>query len=437
MLENTLDLKRRKTDMELSTVGKSVTKKDAMEKALGKTRFAADIEIEGMVYGAVVRSPHPAALIKRIDASKALAMKGVYCVLTAGDIPGANRIGIIIKDEPVLVDDKVRRVGDAVALVAADTLALAREAAQAVEVEYELLEPVLSFERAMEKDSPKIHGENNIYQKKTLIHGDIEKGFAESDIIIENTYETSMLSHMFIEPDAGLAHYRDGVMTLISSTQNPHYDRDEVARMLNIPYSRVRNIQAATGGGFGGKLDVSVQCHAALLAWHTNRPVKMVRTRRESTMVSSKRHPITIYAKTGAAEDGTLKALYCHITSDSGAYASYGPAVITRAMVHCSGPYEIPNVKVDAQFVYSNNPMCGAFRGFGVPQVSVCHEGQMDALGRALGIDPFELRLKNALRSGSAIATNQVLYNGVGFVETLERAREKSAEVMPDAGGKS
>lgn len=419
------------TERVYSVVGSSVPKKDALEKVMGKAKFAADIVLDGMLYGAVVRSPMPAALVKRVNPAKALAIKGVHCVLTYTDIPGDNRIGIILKDEPVLVDDKVRRVGDAVALVAADTLELAREAAELVEVEYQALEAVLSFERAIQPDAPVIHGDSNLYQAKKLSYGDIEAGFAASDVVVEHTYSTAMLSHMFIEPDAGIAHYADGVMQLYSSTQNAHFDRNEVSRMLGIPYSHVRNIQATTGGGFGGKLDISVQCHAALLAWHTGRPVKMVRTRRESTMVSSKRHPLVMHAKTGADRHGRLTALYCSMTSDGGAYASYGPAVITRAMVHCTGPYAIPNVEVDARFVYTNNPMCGAFRGFGVPQVAICHEGQMDALAKALDMDPLEIRMRNALRPGDKIATGQMLNDGVGFVETMQKAVQKSWEVMP------
>ncbi|MGN1007505.1 MAG: xanthine dehydrogenase family protein molybdopterin-binding subunit [Butyricicoccus sp.] len=409
-----------------AVVGESVIKKDALDKVLGRAQFAADLRFEGGLWGAVVRSPVASAYIREIDPRPALALDGVVCVLTAKDIPGRNRIGIILKDEPVLVDDKVRRIGDAVALVAAETRELAEYAATQVRVEYEELEPVFTIARALEEDSPKVHGTTNLLQKKHLIHGDVEAGFAASDVIIERDYQTSMLSHMFIEPDAGAATCVNGRVTIYSATQNPHFDRGEVAAMLDLPNSRVRSVQMTTGGGFGGKLDISVQCHTALLAWHTGRPVKMVRRRAESTMVSSKRHPITMHAKTGASKDGRLLAHEVTMLADTGAYASYGPAVITRAMVHCTGPYVIPNVRVRATFVYTNNPMAGAFRGFGVPQVAILHEGQMDALAKALGMDPIALRFRNMQHAGCETATGQVLRESVGLEECLRRAVEEA-----------
>ena len=415
---------------DLSVIGKNVVKKDSLEKVLGVAQFAADLSFDGMLYGGVFRSDVPHAVVKKINVDKALALDGVAAVLTSKDIPGSNRIGIILKDEPVLVDDKVRRIGDAVALVAAKTPEILHEALGLIDVEYELLEPVLSYERALEADSPKVLGESNLMMTKVLVCGDVDEAFKKCDVIVENTYFTSMLSHMFIEPDAGIARYENGMMTLYSSTQNPHFDRGEVARVLNLPMNRVRNVQMCTGGGFGGKLDISVQCHAALLAHHTQRPIKMVRSRRESTAVSSKRHPMKMVAKTGATKDGKILATEVHIYSDSGSYASYGPAVITRAVVHAMGPYDVPNVKVDAHFVYSNNPMCGAFRGFGVPQVAFCHEGQMNALARILNMGRIEIRLKNAQKVGSVLPTGQQLTESVGYVATLEAAQAKAVEVL-------
>jgi len=301
-------------------------------------------------------------------------------------------------------------------------------------VEYDELEAISSFERAMEEDSPKVHGDTNVNVKKHLEYGNVDEAWDKCDVIIENTYSTHILSHMFIEPDAGIAFLDDkGIMNVIVSTQNAHYDRNEVAAMLGVPMNSVRVQQAATGGGFGGKLDISVQLHCALMAWHTKRPVKMVRGRAESTMVSSKRHPMTMKCKTGATKEGKLLAVECVMTCDAGAYSSYAPAVIGRAPVHIVGPYDCPNVRCDATFVYSNNPMCGAFRGFGVPQASVCHEGQMNALAKALNMDPIELRLLNAHRVGSKIPTGQELTESVGFVDTLTQARDKALEVMPDA----
>lgn len=416
---------------EYSVIGKSQVKVDALEKVLGTTKFAADYSLPGMLYGGVFRSTVPHATINNLNLEKARALDGVEAVLDYHAIPGKNRFGIIIKDEPCLVDDKIRRYGDALAVVAAKSPEILEAALGLIEVEYLEIEPVFSFERALEADAPIIHGTTNIHQVKHLECGDVAAAFVECDVIIENTYSTHRLSHMFIEPDAGVAYYDDdGLMTVVASTQNPHYDRNEVAALLGLPYNQVRVIQAATGGGFGGKLDISVQCHCALLTYYTKKPVRIVRSRSESTMVSSKRHPMTMTAKTGATRDGMLLAMEIKMTGDTGAYASYGPAVITRAMAHCTGPYNIPNVRADATFVYTNNPMGGAFRGFGVPQVAVCHEGQMNALARELGIDPVEIRLKNAHQVGSKLPTGQILENSVGFIDTLKKAHAKAGEVF-------
>lgn len=415
---------------DFAVLGKSEIKVDSLEKVLGTVKYAGDYIKPNMLYGGVFRSTIAHGKIKNLNLEKAKKIPGVVCVLDYKSIPGKNRFGIIIKDEPCLVDDKVRRYGDAIAIIAAETPELVKEGLALIEVEYEELEGIFSYSRALEEDAPKVHGSTNVHMVKHLEHGDVDEAFKECDIIIENTYTTHMLTHMFIEPDAGISYYEDAMLTVVASTQNPHYDRGEVAALLNLPSNRVRIIQATTGGGFGGKLDISVQCHCALLTYHTKRPVKIVRSREESTLVSSKRHPLTMHAKTGATKEGILKAIEVKMEGDTGAYASYGPAVIARAAVHGMGPYEVPNVRIDAKFVYTNNPMCGAFRGFGVPQVSVCHEGQMNALARKLEMDPIELRIKNAHKVGTIIATGQKLENSVGFIETLEGARKKAKEVI-------
>jgi len=415
---------------ELNVIGKSVEKRDSLSKVLGTAQYAADIELDNMLYGAVKRSEIPSAILKNIDTSKAKALPGVVVVLTSKDIPGGNRIGIIIKDEPVLVDDNIRRIGDALAIVAAETKEIAEEALKLIEVEYEELKPIFSIEDAMKEGSHKVHGTTNVLMEKHLLKGDVDSAFKECDVIVENTYKTNCVAHMFIEPEAGIAKYENGIVSVWCSTQNPHFDRGEVARMLNMPQNKVRVIQSVTGGGFGGKLDISVQCHAALLAYYAGRPVRLVTGREESMKVSSKRHAISMKVKTGAKKDGTLLAFEATLTSDTGAYASYGPAVIARAMTHITGPYEVPNVKVDAIFVYTNNPMAGAQRGFGVPQAAIAHEGQMDQLAEKLGMSPVEIRLKNAFRVGSSTPTNQVLLDSVGIVETIEKAVQKANEVI-------
>ena len=387
-----------------------------------------------MLYGGVFRSTVPHAIIKKLNMDKARALPGVACVLDYTAIPGKNRFGIIVKDEPCLVDDKVRRYGDAICVIAAETPEIVEEAKQLIEVEYEELPVINSYESALAEGAVCVHGTTNVHAKKHLEFGNVDEAWDKCDIIIENTYSTHVLSHMFIEPDAGIAYYDEkGIMTVIASTQNAHYDRNEVAAMLGVPMNKVRCIQPTTGGGFGGKLDIGVQLHIALLAHYTKRPVKMVRSRTESTMVSSKRHPITTRVKTGATKDGKLVAAQYWLTCDAGAYGSYGPAVIGRFPVHCVGPYDCPNVRLDATFVYSNNPMCGAFRGFGVPQSAVPAEGQMDAIAKALHMNPLEIRRINGHHIGSVIPTGQKLTESVGYLDTLTAAIEKAKEVMPDA----
>ena len=419
---------------DVAILGRDHPKVDALDKALGRAKFAADYYMPNMLYGGVYRSTVPHAIIKKLNMDKARALPGVACVLDYTAIPGKNRFGIIVKDEPCLVDDKVRRYGDAICVIAAETPEIVEEAKQLIEVEYEELPVINSFESALAEGAVCVHGTTNVHAKKHLEFGNVDEAWDKCDIIIENTYSTHVLSHMFIEPDAGIAYYDEqGIMTVIASTQNAHYDRNEVAAMLGVPQNRVRCIQPTTGGGFGGKLDIGVQLHIALMAHYTKRPVKMVRSRTESTMVSSKRHPITTRVKTGATKDGKLVAAQYWLTCDAGAYGSYGPAVIGRFPVHCVGPYDCPNVRLDATFVYSNNPMCGAFRGFGVPQSAVPAEGQMDAIAKALHMNPLEIRRINGHHIGSVIPTGQELTESVGYLDTLSAAIEKAKEVMPDA----
>ena len=421
---------------EYNILGKSPVKVDSLEKVMGTAKYAGDYEMPNMLYGGVFRSTVPHAYIKKLNLEKARNMPGVACVLDHTAIPGKNRFGIIVKDEPCLVDDKVRRYGDAIAVVAAETQEILAEALEAIEVEYEEIEPIFTIERALEPDAPIIHGETNIHAQKHLEHGDVDAAFEKCDVIVENTYTTHRLSHMFIEPDAGIGYIDDdGMLTVLASTQNPHYDRGEVAVLLGVPANSVRVRQATTGGGFGGKLDISVQLHCALLTYYTRRPVKMVRSRKESTTVSSKRHPMVMKAKTGATKDGKILVTDILMYGDTGAYASYGPAVIGRAPVHAAGPYVVPNVRVDATFVYTNNPMSGAFRGFGVPQAAVCHEGQMNAIADKLGMSKFDIRMINAQEVGCELPTGQVLTESVGFKETLEAAMKKAREVMDFSEG--
>lgn len=406
-------------------IGQSVVKSDAENKVLGKSQFAADLKMPGMLHAKVLRSPVAHAYIKNIDLSAAKEMSGVVSVLTYQDIPGTNGYGIIMKDEPVLAQHKVRCYGDAVALVAAETEEIAKEALKNIVVNYEEITPVFSVEEAMEEGAPQVHDRNNILMGDKIRKGNADEVLTKCDLTITNTYTTQMIEHCYIEPEAGLA-YMDGDMVVVKvSTQNPHYDRRDIAANLALPQNRVRVVQATTGGGFGGKLDISTQIYTALLAQKTGRPVRMVYDREESFIASSKRHPFKIEYTTGANKDGLLQAVKVRIICDTGAYASYGPATFKRAMVHATGPYQVPHVSVGAYCVYTNNPRAGAMRGFGVPQVAFAHESQMDQLAIEAGISPFEVRIKNALVVGSVTATGQVIERSAGLVDTLNEVNEK------------
>ena len=415
---------------EFSVVGKSVIRKDALDKVLGKTQFSADIKLPGTLHVKIFRSQVPHAILKSIDCREAEALPGVHAVLTYKDVPGSNSHGIIVKDEPVLVYDKIRKIGEPIAVVAAITEEIAEEALSLIKVEIEQLPAVFDPEQAMNPDAPKVHAEGNIMSLRKIRKGDVAKAFAVADIIVENVYRTQMQEHAYIEPEAGIAYMDGDVVVLHVSTQNPHFDRKEVARNLARPVNKVRVIQAPTGGAFGGKLDVSVQVYIALLAVRTKRPVKLVYTREESFIASTKRHPCVIYYKTAANKQGKLLAVDATIIGDTGAYASYGPGTITRSGVHVTGPYEVPNVKVDAYTVYTNNPTAGAMRGFGVPQVAFAHEQQMDIIAERAGINPVEVRLLNALRPGSVTATGQTLETGIGISETINQSYSKAKEVL-------
>ena len=420
----------------MNVVGKRIKRVDALEKVTGKALFADDLRFGGMLYAKVLRSPVPHAEIKKVDTSRAKELKGVRAVLTARDIPGENRIGTLgapFRDQPVLADDKVRHVGDPVALVAADSKEIAEEAIKLIGVEYKELTPVFEPLEVMREGAPRIHQAGNIVGHRKIRRGDVKQGFARADVIIEGTYKTPFQEHAFMEPEAGVAKVdENGNVTVWACTQFPSNVREEIARVLGLSLNKVRVIQTVTGGGFGAKLDISVHCHIALLTLNTGRPVKLVYDRPESIMLSTKRHPFIIKYKTGATKEGKLLAVEVELIGNTGAYASYGPAVLTRAAVHTTGPYNVPNVKIDAYTVYTNNPICGAMRGFGVPQVAIAHEAQMDKLAEKLGLDSIEIRLKNAFDAGSRTATGQFLTHSVGIKKTLQEAQKVAAEWKRD-----
>ncbi len=402
-------------------VGRSVPRKEGVAKVTGQAQFADDLQFPGMLYAKVLRSAYPHALIHSIDTERARSLPGVEAVMTARDIPGKNRVGMIVKDAVVLAEEKVRFIGEAVALVAARTKAQADQAAELIRVDYEPL-PVLSSPlEAMAEGVPLVHAKGNILQHRKVRRGDVEEGFRQSYVVVEDVFKTQMVEHAYLEPEAGVALMDGDSMVIYAVSQGVHYHRNEVAAVLGWPVNRVRVIQTTTGGGFGGKIDLSVQAFIALLTWQTGKPVKLVYTREESMAASPKRHPFIMKYKFGADREGRLMAAQVEIIGDTGAYASLGTSVLTRSAVNGLGPYLFPNVKVDAYTVYTNNPISGAMRGFGSPQTSIAHEALMDRLGEKLGLSPAEIRRRNLFQEGSVTYTGQVL-KAVGIAQTLEAA---------------
>ncbi len=407
----------------LAAVGRSLPRPDAQAKVTGAARYAADLAFEGMLHAKVLRSRYPHARLLSVNTRQAAAVPGVVAVLTARDVPGVNRHGLERPDWPVLCDDRVRYIGDAIAVVVAETEAVAAQALELIEVSYEPLEVVDSPERALEPDVPLLHEGGNVAKHIHLERGDLAQGFAQAEVIVEHTYRTARAEHAFLEPECSVAvPGADGRITVYVGSQIPFEDRRQVAEALGLPESRVRVVHTETGGTFGGKEDIAGQIHAALAAWVTRRPVKLVYTRPESIIAHPKRHPTVIRLKTGATREGKLVALEAHILGDTGAYASLGSYVMTRTATHATGPYEIPHVWIDCRAVYTNNIPSGAFRGFGVPQSAFAVETQMDLLAERLGLSPWEIRRRNAFRAGSITGTGQELREGVGLLETLDRA---------------
>jgi CO/xanthine dehydrogenase Mo-binding subunit len=418
-----------KTVQETKLVGTSVRRTDALQKVTGTLAYAADLPQEGFLHGKILRSPYPHALIKSVNVKMALALPGVVAVLTAKDVPGRNGFGAILPDQPVICGDKVRYVGDAVALVAAETERIAEQALRLIEVEYEPLEPVFDPRDAMKDGAPRIHEGGNLLSYDKLRKGDINKGFEQAEIILERTYQVPFLEHAYLEPDIALAVPQpDGSMLVEAPMQAPFTVRRNVAPVLGIPINMVRARQIHMGGGFGGKEDspIDLCCRAAVLAAKTGRPVRIALEREEVSIQTCKRHPMIMEIKIGARRDGSLVAFKGTIYDEQGAYASLGPKIPPaggshiHSMIMMPGPYEIPNVMVDAYLVYTNHPFGGAMRGFGAPQVHIAHEQIMDELALELGMNPIDIRRKNAFRLGSATATGQILDQSVGLLDTLE-----------------
>ncbi|NWF93251.1 MAG: xanthine dehydrogenase family protein [Syntrophaceae bacterium] len=419
---------------ELEVVGKQVIRKDGYEKVTGRLKFGADFDKAGFLHGKVLRSPHAHALIKKVDVEKAKALPGVVAILTAEDVPGRNGFGAIIPDQPVICGEKVRFIGDGVALVAAESEEAAIEALKLIDVEYEPLSAVFSPVEAMKPGAPKVHENGNLLTTVRIRKGDTEKGFQEAEVIVEQTYSLPFVEHAYMEPDVAMAiPHEDGTITVKGPMQAPFTVRRNIAPVLHIPISKVQCVQTHLGGGFGGKEDSSIDIgvRAALLAWKTKRPVRMEYEREEVTLSTAKRHPMIIQCKVGAKRDGTLTALEGTIYNEQGAYASLGPIIPpaggthAHAVIMLPGPYVIPHVKVDGYLVYTNHPYGGAMRGFGAPQVNFVHESIIDELAEALQMNPYDLRMKNCFELGSVTATGQVLDQSIALKETMRSAADQ------------
>ncbi len=406
-------------------IGRPLPRVDALDKVLGRAVYAGDISFPHMLYGKILRAGVPHAVIEEIDISAAEAMEGVACVLTARDIPGINRYGIAFPDQKVLAEDKVISIADPVAAVAAESPELARDAVKAIRVKYRALPVVTNPHEALAEGAPALHPEGNLFQYVKIRKGDVAEGFQQADIILEDTFQTQVQDHTYLETESGIARMdKQGNLILQTVSQGPFRDRAQVAAVCGLPQNRVRVIRATVGGAFGGKDDVSVQVHVALLAQATGRPVRLVFTREESLTTQTKRHAIEIWSRWGVTKDGKLCAMEGKVYGDTGAYAGLGPFVVKKCGIYLCGPYYIPAVKVDIYTTYTNNIIKSAYRGFGVLQASVVHEAMMDELALKCGIHPLKFRIMNALDVGLDTGTGQVMKEDCGIKATLKKMRE-------------
>jgi xanthine dehydrogenase molybdenum-binding subunit len=423
----------------MKAISRPLPRPDAVPKVTGHGIYADDLYIEGMLHARALRSQFPHARLVKVDTRKAKEVPGVVAVLTADDIPGRRDFGIHEIDWPALCYDKVRYVGDAVALVAAESEQAAARALELIEVEYEPLPVVTGPLEAAAPDAPSVHEEGNLLAHFHVEQGDLEAGFADADVVVEREYSTQTVEHAFLEPEAGMAvPEANGRITVYGGGQIPFNDRRQIAAVLDVPEDRIRVVNCLIGGAFGGKEDVSVQIHIALLAQVTRRPVKMVFSRRESILVHPKRHATIIRLKTGAKRDGSLVAHQAKIYGDAGAYASLSNHVMLRATTHAAGPYEVPNVVADCYAMYTNNVPSGAFRGFGVTQSGFAMESQLDVLAGELGISPLEIRRKNILRYGKRTIAGQLMTESCGLPQALEAVAQEIGrhEFLPSEGSK-
>lgn len=433
----------------MSVVGLSVTRVDAVGKVTGETLYPGDINLPNQAYMKILFANRPHAIIKKLDTSKAEEYPGVLAVFTAKDVPN-NEYGLIMPDQPVLCGpgstkpfaERVRFIGDQVALVIAETEQIAAEALSLIEIEYEDLPIVTDLLKAMQDGSVLLHPDkgSNIFGRYRIRKGDVEKAFEESDVIVEGVYQTPAQEHAYLQPEAGLGYIdEEGRVTVIVGGQWTHEDQEQIAHALALPLEQVRVIYPAIGGAFGGREDMSVQIVLALAAWRLHqrgidRPVKIIWSREESIIGHHKRHPYHIRAKWGAKRDGKLLAAEVEVIADGGAYAYTSTKVLGNATLMCTGPYAIPNVKVDSYAVYTNNLPNGAFRGFGGPQGAFAAEMQMNKLAEVLGMDPVEIRMRNLLDEGDLLSVGTPLPAGVSIKKVVEACAKSGGWIKGENG---
>lgn len=414
----------------MNIIGKKVKRIDGIQKAEGTAKYASDYYFHNMLYASVVYANVPHGILKSIDTSKAYELPGVVYVATYKDVPGINKFGHVVKDMNFLVPvgGKIRFEGDVIALIAAETKEIADMAAKLVSFEIEELPPVLTIDEAI-KDEVIVNGTSNIGFHRKIRRGDVEKAFKEADLVIKMDFETGYQEHAYLEPQGAVAYYTpDNIMEIYVSAQCPFYVHEDVANILGLPLNKINVIQTETGGGFGGKEDVPsyIASKPALLSYLTKRPVKLIYTREMDIKETSKRHPSKSYYEVAFKKDGTIIGVKSKVYLDMGAYSTLSPIVMYRTTIHSCGTYKVPNVFVDVYGVYTNKVPCGAFRGFGSPQVLFAIESVMDEAAKKLNIDPYEIRMKNTLDVGDETATGHKLTSSVGAKKTLKKVYEMS-----------
>lgn len=416
-------------------LGERVPRIDVREKVLGYGEYVDDMEVKDLAYGSAVRAAHPRAKVLSIDKSKALALPGVLAVITAEDIPGTLEVGHIVRDWDTLipVGKCTRYLGDAIAIVVAETPEILDKAKKLVKVEYEVLQPVTNPYEAMKEDAPKLHEKGNLLAHKHVSRGNAKEAIANASHVLKQKFKTPWTEHAFLEPECAIAMPDDDGVLIYSTDQGVYATQHECAPMLGLPNEKVRVINKLVGGGFGGKEDMTVQHHAGLAAMIVKRPVKVKLTRAESMIIHPKRHPMDMEFTLGCNDKGEIQGVMAEVIADTGAYASLGGPVLERACTHAAGPYHYENFEIDGKAYYTNNPPAGAFRGFGVTQTCFAIEMLLTKMAEVVGISPWEIRYRNAIRPGEVLPNGQIVDNATALVETLEAVKDVY-EAHPYAG---